>query len=32
MSDDIIAGDLVMNLVMIDELRTDPARIRALAA
>jgi len=30
---DIIAGaDLVMNLVLIDELRDDPAQIRALAA
>jgi len=31
-SDDIIAGGIVMNLVMVDELREDPARIQALAA
>jgi hypothetical protein len=31
-SDDVIAGDLVVNLVMIDDLRADPARIRDLAA
>jgi hypothetical protein len=31
-SDDIIAGELILELVMIDELREDAARIRALAA
>lgn len=31
-TEDIIAGDLIVNLVMIDDLRADPARIRALAA
>ena len=30
--DDIITGEPVINLVMIDELRNDPARIRGIAA